>query len=341
MTVAFDATDFHKSPDNESTEYLYALSLLFAEHYPEHKAILFYNGATPFPSPSNHIAVQIGGDGTQSRSLGPLRLLLESKKAKASFTITHKARFQLFSSKNTITYHFSEPKNKNFGNLAITVDASFVKSEAEEDQKTIISLVPPFAVNAWKNTDLIDKASIKQTLADGKEYFLLYLSHNGPTVFTDSLMAFSLFKKWQRSNVKLLVCGKLSHQEHEKLKTYKYKDDVTLLPLEKRETALAAAYCAILPLEKNRYPFALLNVIGSGTACIATETPIGVEQFGDAVLLYREKDIEGLADQLKNIYRNEKTKKELSLKGIEAAKKFDPMQTLKHFMDSLKRFESH
>ncbi|WP_353934802.1 glycosyltransferase, partial [Acinetobacter baumannii] len=62
------------------------------------------------------------------------------------------------------------------------------------------------------------------------------------------LKAFSLFKKWHKSNMKLVIAGRLAwHYETflEKLKTYKYKNDIVLtgyLPETDLQALVAGAY---------------------------------------------------------------------------------------------------
>ncbi|MFM8759164.1 MAG: glycosyltransferase, partial [Methylophilaceae bacterium] len=97
------------------------------------------------------------------------------------------------------------------------------------------------------------KAAVKAEYANDCEYFLFTGGIHPRKNLLNLLKAFSVFKKWQRSNMKLLVVGRKAWQYEdvlEKLNTYKFREDVVLLDyLDDEELAkiTASAYAAVYP----------------------------------------------------------------------------------------------
>lgn len=77
-----------------------------------------------------------------------------------------------------------------------------------------------------------EKEAIKEKYTNGTDFFLF----NGPLYPPDTLIsllkAFSAFKKWQQSSLKLVLAGPSGKKTAElkgKLESYKYREDVILL----------------------------------------------------------------------------------------------------------------
>jgi len=75
-----------------------------------------------------------------------------------------------------------------------------------------ISVVQPAARNHFRPLGWEEKESVKAGYADGREYFLFVGGIHPRKNLLNLLKAFSLFKKWQKSNMKLLVAGRLAWQ---------------------------------------------------------------------------------------------------------------------------------
>ena len=168
---------------------------------------------------------------------------------------------------------------------------------------------PLFVPMEWHN-----RLYIKSRFAENKEYFISILPDNDEKIFTDLLKAFSKFKKWQQSGMKLILLPKeeaFSRAIEEKLETYKYRDDIKLVnDAEKKDIAdlIAAAY-ALLHMPANDadlWPVTLalqcnVPVISYSTASIA-------EYCGDALLPANENSFEAFADALIQLYKDETLK---------------------------------
>jgi len=177
-------------------------------------------------------------------------------------------------------------------------------------------------------TDEEERQEIKDIYADGREYFLftggLHPVNNPMTV----LKAFSVFKKWQQSNMKLVMVNQPAtiNTITEKLSTYKYRDDVILLDsLKEKELALvtAASYASIqYSFFENRL-LPVIEAMRSEVPVIASDTAGIRETGGDAILYGNANDHEALANHMILLYKDEQLRKRLIVKGAERASAFN------------------
>ncbi len=89
-------------------------------------------------------------------------------------------------------------------------------------------------------------ADAKNSLTDGANYFLAFQPLNG---FVDMLKEFSIFKKWQQTNMALVFIfenDKEVVQAQALLAGYKFKESIFIKPISKMEPAWIAASYAIL-----------------------------------------------------------------------------------------------
>jgi glycosyltransferase involved in cell wall biosynthesis len=96
-----------------------------------------------------------------------------------------------------------------------------------------------------------EKEQVKAIYTEGKEYFLFTGNIYPEDQLLVLLKAFSQFKKWQLSNMKLVLAGatnKKTARLKEKLATYKYREDVVILENPSPElitNLLQAAYAPV------------------------------------------------------------------------------------------------
>jgi hypothetical protein len=87
-----------------------------------------------------------------------------------------------------------------------------------------IRVFTSFPDEAVRPASPAEKEETKATRTQGREYFLADLSGGGEEVVVNLLLAFSLFKKRQHSNMRLVLTGRLSGPSagiRERLKTYR------------------------------------------------------------------------------------------------------------------------
>lgn len=205
-----------------------------------------------------------------------------------------------------------------------------------------ISIALNAAMHQFIPADADTKMQTKDGDADGREYFLL-LDEKLPTpIIEQVLKAFSLFKKWQKSNMKLLIVeGKDKSEIEKKLETYKYKDDVILFKSinEGRLINLtAAAYCVLYPAcyENNMAP--VLNAQQTHVPAIVNDTEEMRAFFAHTVLYADYTSTEKIAQQMQLIYKDELLRSQLIEKGVEHVKQFSWQQTTGNVWKAIKGF---
>src|SRR5882757_5209676 len=142
-----------------------------------------------------------------------------------------------------------------------------------------------------------EREKVKGEMADGKEYFLTDITGAAPSEVVNLLKAFSLFKKRQLSNMKLVLAGKGDPTLAGKLGSYKYRQDVCRHPgppADHWQRLAGAAYAIICLFRKDDLGIALLNSWKAGVPVIASSTGC-IHEPGEAVLLVPEGDPAPLA----------------------------------------------
>jgi glycosyltransferase involved in cell wall biosynthesis len=137
---------------------------------------------------------------------------------------------------------------------------------------------------------------VKAQHADNKEFFVAVIEDNAIDDFVLLLQAFSKFKKWQQSNMQLLVFPKyesLGEDIYEKHTTYKYRDDVRLLKdIEEKElAAIIASAHSFIHVSANRPQMLTIAVaLQCSLPVISFQDEAVKEYAADAVLFAAEKN---------------------------------------------------
>ncbi len=198
-----------------------------------------------------------------------------------------------------------------------------------------ISVIPGAARNLFRPLSWEEKEQVKDGFADGREYFLLIDDIHPGSNGMNLLRAFSLFKKWQHSNMKLLViAGTQGRQDKElagKLTTYKYREDVVLmneLGDEQLAKVMASAYAVICPALFESFGQLALEAMQCGVPVIAGNNPSLPETCGEAALYADPADPESMAKQMMVLYRDENLRTRLIEEGKRQAASFSWERTV-------------
>ncbi len=158
-------------------------------------------------------------------------------------------------------------------------------------------------------------------------YFAAMITPHNKNEIILLLKAFSLFKKWQRSSYKMILIGgtKDISESIPNFSSYKYKDDVLLVPNDSSEkivSALANAYTVIqLFHEKTGIKWeleAMRNNVPVISTCMESER----KHYLDAAALYATNTYEGIAEQMMRMYKDESIHHDYSQRSREFAKPF-------------------
>jgi glycosyltransferase involved in cell wall biosynthesis len=128
--------------------------------------------------------------------------------------------------------------------------------------------------------------------------------------------------------MKLLVAGRLAWQFDDilnKLKSYKYRDDVVLLdyvPEEELAKLMAAAYALVYPSFFEGFGLPIIEAMQSGVPVICSNTSAMPETGGEAALYASPTDPDAIAQQMLALYRDENLRNEKIEAGHLQAEKF-------------------
>ncbi|MES2429981.1 MAG: glycosyltransferase [Bacteroidota bacterium] len=189
--------------------------------------------------------------------------------------------------------------------------------------------------------DWNEKQKILETRFNEKEYFLFVAETYHEEELVNVLKAFSLFKKWQKSNMQLVIACKaesLPESFTKSLRLYKYKDEVILQDFRDEELSktYAAAYCFIHPAVKINYTD-ILQAMQSNVPVITTSNEITEEICNDSVLSVSINDPVQLSKNMILIYKDEELRNELVSKGAAQASQYKYPETLEKLSLSIEK----
>jgi hypothetical protein len=162
--------------------------------------------------------------------------------------------------------------------------------------------VLPNSINSINN---LQKQSIIDGFADGRNYFFAYVYNQGTTEIIAVLKAFSHFKKWQNSQMKIMLYVAQNQQYiKDKLENYKYREDVLLVQEQTKALAnLVAASYAYIDANK-QYAFSYFSLIAATNKVpIITVDENETFHFFDKNVLLANYD--NLGNVLVEAYKNE------------------------------------
>ena len=231
----------------------------------------------------------------------------------------HRLYYQLFTKKFL-------NKAKKIVTVSGFTKADIMKQYQIPEQK--ISVVYGAAGNGFVPLSWQDKEIVKAGFADGREYFLFAGGIHPRKNLMNLLKAFSLFKKWQQSNMKLLVAGRLAWQYADvlkKLKSYKYRDDVVMLDYvsdEQLAKITAAAYALVYPSFFEGFGLPIVEAMQCEVPVIAGNNSSMPEIGGKAILYADAADPDAIAKQMLNLYKDESQRTALIEEGKTRAADF-------------------
>jgi glycosyltransferase involved in cell wall biosynthesis len=185
-----------------------------------------------------------------------------------------------------------------------------------------ISVVSGAAKQLFQPLTWQEKQDVKHQYAGGTEYFVCTGGIHPRKNLLNLLKAFSLFKKWQHSNMKLVVAGRLAWQYEDvlgKLKSYKYRNDVVLtgyLPDEELARLTASAYAMVYPSFFEGFGLPIVEAMQSGVPVITSNTSSMPETGGEAALYADPTIPDEIAKHMLSLYRDETFRNQLVEKGL-------------------------
>ncbi len=174
-----------------------------------------------------------------------------------------------------------------------------------------------FMPSAWQHQE-----QTKNTFTNGKDYFLVTINFTTEQDFINLLKAFTQFKKWQKSNLQLLIItqkNKLTTALTQQLANYKYKEDVQLLSnisISDYAKIISAAYTFFYPFPSTNFPLQVVEAMQSHVPVI-TQKANGIEiVFTDNVGYAKSIDIVDYSATMILLYKDENYRNQLIQKGV-------------------------
>lgn len=184
-----------------------------------------------------------------------------------------------------------------------------------------IVFLPPAAIHPVAPLTLEEREAAKTEFAGGLEYFAFAGDLREEHLLTMLLKAFSIFKKWQRSNMQLVIAGHTTAWTQRWMTTvdsYKYRKDVHIIrdpPKGALQAVVAGAYAVIYPALHDHVPVNILHALHAGVPVISSSMPVVEEIAGEAALYAAGNDENSFAAAMQALYKDERLRDSLILKG--------------------------
>lgn len=233
----------------------------------------------------------------------------------------------------------------NKAKTIVTV-STFFKNELSLRYKIAedkIDVIYPAVKEVFLPVDEIRKEETRRKYCDGKPYFIYAERLHSYKSLMTLLKAFSVFKKRQKSNWKLVLTGSLEGGGKafpENLKSYKYREDIVLTGDIKDENMvqlIGSAYALIHPIQWDSVGVAVLEAMNCRVPVIASANPFMKEIAGDAVLYANTDDYTDTAEKMMLLYKDETLRNNLVEKGETVVVKYHWDKTARLLWQSIKK----
>ncbi len=161
----------------------------------------------------------------------------------------------------------------------------------------------------------------KNKYAGGKEYFLYVGAIHPGKNLINLLRAFSVFKKRQKSNFKLVLAGRLAWKYNsfiQNLRNYKYRDEIIMLGYLSEDELVkitGSAYALVYPSLLEGFGVPVLEAMKCYVPVI-TSSHSSMQEIGKDAALYADaNNFEDIAEKMMLLYKDENLRKKLIEKG--------------------------
>jgi glycosyltransferase involved in cell wall biosynthesis len=173
-----------------------------------------------------------------------------------------------------------------------------------------------------------ERKETREKYTGGHEYFIYAGAIQPRKNLVNLLKAYTVFKKRQKSNWKLVLAGRLAWKNDEflqLLKTYKHKDDVILtgyVAEEEMVKLIGSAYALIYPSFFEGFGVPVLEAMKAGIPPLTSKGTSMEEIAGEAALYFDPNDPADIAEKMMLIYKDENYRNRLIERGKVPAVKF-------------------
>ena len=207
-------------------------------------------------------------------------------------------------------------------------------------KKEKINVVPGATRDIFYPLNENEKEETKRKYTDGKNYFVYTGVIHRQKNLINLLKAFSVFKKRQKSDWKLVLAGNITRGNKtfsQSLKTYKHRADVVRVDVKEEEIArlTGSAYAFIYPPFWEGAGMQILGAMNSHIPVITSENSAMQEIAGKAALYINPAEYKDIADKMMLIYKDESLRNNLIEKGKLVAAQYNWEKTADLFWQSI------
>jgi glycosyltransferase involved in cell wall biosynthesis len=223
------------------------------------------------------------------------------------------------------------PKFLKKASSVVTV-SQFSKDDIISKYKTdpaAIDVIYNAARSSMRPLSWQEKHSVTHEYSSGKNYFIYAGSIHPRKNLVNLLKAFSIFKKRQKSDWKLVIAGRAAWQSRkfmDSISSYKYRDDLVMTGYvddQKLSQLVGAAYAMVYPSLFEGFGMPVIEAMQAGVPVITSKDSAMQEIGGDAALYADPTDHEDIADKMMRLYKDESLRDRLIQAGIEKAGEYD------------------
>lgn len=175
--------------------------------------------------------------------------------------------------------------------------------------------------SGYKPLEWEQRETVKRAFTGGAEYFLVTGSMHPRNNIMPVLKAFSALKKRQRSNIKLVLAGKVTPAGADiaaALQSYKFRQDVVCIEDADEDTLTrltGAAYALVYPSRFEGLALPIYAAQRCEVPVIALDSPAAREAGGDAVLYADPASLDDLSEKMSLLYKDEQLRARLLAKA--------------------------
>lgn len=196
-------------------------------------------------------------------------------------------------------------------------------------QEDKISIVYNGANELYRPLRFEEKKAVKDTYSGGCEYFVFAGALHPRKNIVNLLKAFALFKKKQRTDMKILIIGRFAWNSDEIKKTienHPFKSDVVHLDymqVEELSKVIGAAYGITFVSLYEGFGIPVLEAIKCHVPGIVSDVTSIPEVAGNTCLYVNPLDVTDIADKMSRFYKDEHLRSQLVLACQEQAQLYD------------------
>ncbi|MBK7762266.1 MAG: glycosyltransferase family 4 protein [Bacteroidetes bacterium] len=174
-----------------------------------------------------------------------------------------------------------------------------------------ISIVYNGAHALYRPLSYDEKQLIKNKYADGAEYFVFAGALHPRKNVVRLLQAFEIFKRKQRSNMKILIIGRYAWNAEEIkhcIENHAFKNDVlhyNYMEVGELSKVIGAAYALTFVSLFEGFGIPILEAIQCGIPSIVSNTSSMPEVAGETALMIDPENVEEIANAMSTLYKDE------------------------------------